>query len=300
MNINSNYNALLLGSLNVTEEQQQTDLLQLSTGKSVNRPSDNPAAAALEVDNLASTADAAQYQQNISTMQTMMQSAQSALSSVVTSLNSVISQGVEAANGTTTGAEQTQMASTVSGILNQVIGLANTSVQGVYLFGGTASSAPPFQLNSDPSTGVTYSGNSNVNTVPVGDGQTIQSNVPGGQVFTASSGNVMQALTDMVNALQSNSTSAIESATTEVQNALTTVSQQQGFYSNANSILEANNTYLQNETVTLQSQENNLVGANEAAVASNLTQEQTTEQATLEAMAKVVSMSLLNYLPTTT
>ena len=99
---------------------------------------------------------------------------------------------------------------------------------------------------------------------------------------------------------QSNSTSAIESATTEVQNALTTVSQQQGFYSNANSILEANNTYLQNETVTLQSQENNLVGANEAAVASNLTQEQTTEQATLEAMAKVVSMSLLNYLPTTT
>lgn len=300
MNVNSNCNLLLLNSLNANEEQQQTDMLELSSGKSVNTPSDNPAAAALETQNLASIADAAQYQQNISSTQSMMQSAQSALGSVVTSLNSVITQGVEAANGTISAAERTQMASTVSAALNQVIGLANTSVQGVYLFGGTASNTPPFQLNADPTTGVTYNGNSGVNTVPVGDGQTVQSNVPGDQIFAASGGNVMQSLTDMINALQSNSTAGIESATTEVTNALGTVSQQQAFYSNANTALDATNTYLQSDTVTLQTQQNNLVGANLTAVASNLTQEQTTEQATLEAMAKVLPMSLLNYLPTTT
>jgi flagellar hook-associated protein 3 FlgL len=296
--MNSNYNTLVLGSLNATQEQEQTDLLQLSTGKSVNRPSDNPAAAALEVQNLASTADATQYQQNIGSTQTMLQSAESALGSVVTSLNSVISQGVEAANGTTTAAQRTQMASTVSGILNQVISLANTSVQGVYLFGGTASSAPPFHLNSDPTTGVTYNGNSGTNTVPIGNNQNVQSNVPGDQIFTSSNGNVMQALTDMINALQSGSASGIESATTEVQNALSTVSQQQEFYSSTNNQLDATTTYLQNETVTLQTQQNNLVGANMAAAASGLTQAQTTEQATLEALAKVIPMSLLNYLPT--
>lgn len=290
---------MVLGSLNATEEQEQTDLLELSTGKSVNMPSDNPTAAALEVQNLASTSDAAQYEQNIGSTQTLLQSAESALGSVVTSLNSVISQGVEAANDTTTAAEQTQMASTVSTIRDQIISLANTSVQGVYLFAGTASSTPPFHLNSDPTTGVSYNGNTDVNTIPIGDNQNVQSNVPGNQIFTSSGGNVMQALTDMINALQSNSTSGIESATTAVQSALSTVSQQQEFYSNTNNQLDATNTYLQSETVTLQTQENNLVGANEAAVASNLTQEQTTDQATLEAIAKVIPMSLLNYLPTT-
>jgi flagellar hook-associated protein 3 FlgL len=296
MRVNSNYYAQLLNTVNTTQESQQTDLLELSTNKRVNTPSDDPTAAAQEVINLASTADAAQYEQNVSSSQIMMQSAESALSSVVTSLNQVISQGVEAANGTVSAAQQTQMASTISGTLSQIISLANTSVQGVYLFGGTASSEPPFQLNSDPTTGVTYSGNSDTNSVPVGDDATVQANVPGDQIFTASGGNVMQSVTDLINALKSNSTSDIESATNEVQKALSTVSLQQGFYTSANSQLTADNTYLQNETVTLQTQENNLVGSDTATVATALTQAQTTEQATLEAIAKVIPMSLLNYL----
>lgn len=296
MRVDSNYYAPILNSLNTIEEQQQTDMLELSTGLSVNEPSNNPTAAAEAVENVAETADAAQYEQNVSSTQTMMQSASSALSSVVTSLNSAISQGVEAANGTVTAAQQQQMASAVSGILSQVISLANTSVQGMYLFGGTATSEPPFQLNSDPSTGVTYNGNSGTNSVPIGNDESIQSNVPGDQIFAASGGNVMQSLTDLVNALQSSSTSGIESATTEVQNALQTVSLQQGYYSSASNQLDADNTYLQNVTVSLQSQENDLVGANTAQVITAMTQSQTTEEATLEALAKVQPMSLLNYL----
>ena len=296
MRVDSNYYAQILGSLDVTEQQEQSYVLQLSTGKRVNMPSDDPSAAAQQVANLAATADAAQYQQNISSTQTMMQSASSALSSVVTSLNSAISQGVEAANGTVSAAQQTEMAATVSGLRDQIIGLANTSVQGVYLFGGTASSVPPFQLNANSTTGVTYNGNSGTNTVPVGDNETVQSNVPGSQIFSASSGNVMQSLTDLINAMQSNSTSGIQSATTEVQNALQTVSLQQEFYNSSNSQLDAGSTYLQNETVSLQSQENNLVGANPAQVITDLTQAQTAQQAALAAIAKVAPMSLLNYL----
>jgi flagellar hook-associated protein 3 FlgL len=296
MRVNSNYYAQFLNSIDATQQRQQTDIEELSTGKRVNTPSDDPTAAALEVQNAAETADAAQYQQNISSTQTMLQSAGSALSSVVTNLTSAITQGVEAANGTMTAAQQTQMAATISGIRDQVISLANTSVQGVYLFGGTASSAPPFSLNSDPTTGVTYSGNSDTNTVQVGDNQTVQTNVPGNLIFASSSGNVMQSLTDLVNALQSNSTSDIESATTELQNAVTAVSGQQEVYSSASAQLTSDNTSLQTETVSLQSQENNLVGANVAAVTTDLTLAQTSQEAALEAMAKVAPMSLLNYL----
>ena len=296
MRVDSNYYAQILNSLDTTEQQEQTDVLQLSTNLRVNQPSDDPTAAAQYIGYVAAVSDAAQYEQNVSSTQTMMQSATSALSSVVTSLNSAISQGVEAGNGTVTAAQQTEMAATVSGIRDQIISLANTSVQGVYLFGGTASSNPPFQLNADPTTGVTYNGNSGINTVPVGNNETVQSSVPGEQIFSASSGNVMQSLTDLINAMQSNSTSGIQSATTEVQNALQTVSLQQGFYTSTSNQLDADNTYLQNETVSLQSQENNLVGSNSAQVITDLTEAQTTQQATLAAIAKIAPMSLLNYL----
>jgi flagellar hook-associated protein 3 FlgL len=195
-----------------------------------------------------------------------------------------------------TAAQQTQMAATLSGIRDQIIGLANTSVQGVYLFGGTASSTPPFQLNSDPTTGVTYSGNSGTNTVPVDNGQTVQSNVPGNQIFASGTGNVMQSLTDLINEVQSNSLSGIETATSELQSAVSTVSLQQEFYGSAVNQLTSDNTSLQNETVTLKSQQNNLVGADQAAVITDLTQAQTTLQAALQADAKVMPMSLLNYL----
>jgi flagellin-like hook-associated protein FlgL len=106
----------------------------------------------------------------------------------------------------------------------------------------------------------------------------------------------MQSLTDLITALQANSTSGIESATSEVQSALSTVSLQQEYYGSATDQLTSDNTSLQTETVSLQSQENNLVGANVASVATDLTLTQTSEQAALEAIAKVAPMSLLNYL----
>lgn len=296
MRVSSNYYTQILNSINSTQESLQNDTLELSTGRRVNSPSDDPAASALEVGNLASTADAAQYEQNISSTQSLLQSAGSALSSVVTSLTSAISQGVEAANGTMTATQQTQAAASISTLRNQIISLANTSVQGVYLFGGTVSNNPPFTLNSDPTTGVTYTGNSGVSTVPVGDNQTVQTNVPGDQIFASSTGNVMQSLTDLINAVQSNSTSSIETAVGELQNAVSTVSSQQEFYSSATSQLTSDNTSLQNETVSLKSQENNLVGADVATVATNMTLSQTAEQAALEALAKVAPMSLLTYL----
>ena len=51
MRVVSNYYAIILTSLDATEQRQQTDLEELSTGKRVNIPSDDPTAAALEVQN---------------------------------------------------------------------------------------------------------------------------------------------------------------------------------------------------------------------------------------------------------
>ncbi len=297
MRVAQNYYAEVIDALNNTQAREQTALTQLSTGKRVNMPSDDPAASALLIGNHVQQADVDQYEQNINSLQTLMQSADSSLSSVVTSLNQAITYGVQGANGTLSATQAATLATSVSDIRDQIISLANTSVQGVYLFGGSVTGTAPFKLDTSSNT-VTYQGNNDTNSVPIGNGDQIQSNVPGDQIFTnATNGNVMQSLTDLVNALQTDSTTGISTAVNELNTAASNVSNQRAFYGNAMNRLTAQTTSLQSTTVELKSQETSLVGVDMAVAATNLSQAQTALQATLEAAAKTMPMSLLNYLP---
>jgi flagellar hook-associated protein 3 FlgL len=286
----------MLAAIQQSEVSLQTALQQVSTGKSVNVPSDNPAAAADMVQNTLETAAVDQYTQNTTGVLNQVQTADSALSSVVSSLTQAVSLGTEGANGTNSATNQQEIAVQIQGILSSVAAQANTSYQGAYLFGGTASTTPPYTADASSPTGYTYNGNDGVNSVQVGDTLSVQVNLPGSQVFSNSSANVLGSLQSLVTALQSGSTAAIGTATNAVSAALTYVSQQRVVYGNAEGQLNAQDTYLQQETVTLASQANSLVGVDEAKAATDLSQAETANNAALAAAAKVLPNSLLSYL----
>jgi flagellin-like hook-associated protein FlgL len=142
----------------------------------------------------------------------------------------------------------------------------------------------------------TYNGTNDVNSVAVGDQLSVQVNLPGSQVFSSSSNNVLGSLSSLVTALQSGNSSDITSATAAVSSAISFIGQQQAFYSNAESQLNSQETFLQQDTVTLASQATNLIGVNLATAATNLTQAETDNSAALAAVAKVMPNTLLNYL----
>jgi len=296
MRVNPNMVPDILAALSQSQSTLNTALQEISTGKSVTVPSDNPSASADMVGNTIATANVDQYTQNVSSMQTQLQSADSALSSVVTSLTQAISLGTEGANGTNNSSDLQSIAQQVQGILESVVSQANTSNNGSYLFGGTASTAQPYTADSSSSTGYTYNGNDDSNSVAIGDHLSIQVNLPGSQIFSNSTTNVIGSLSSLVSALQSGDSSSISSATTAVSSALTYVSQQREFYSNAESQLNSQETYLQQETVSLSSQQNSLVGVDEAQAATELSQAETDNSAALAAAAKVLPNTLLNYL----
>lgn len=296
MRVNPDFTPSILTDLWASEASEQNDIEELATGKSVNEPSDNPAAAAEDVENQALQGQTDQYLQNTSSLDSMLQTADSALSSVVTSLNQAISLGVQGANGTLSSADQQQIATQVQSIQSQIVQLANTSYSGNYLFGGTASQSPPFTLDATQPTGVLYNGNSGVNTVEIAQGENMQVNVPGNQIFQGAGGNIMGSLQSLVTALQSGNTANIATATTQVSGALSYLSQQRVFYGSAVDQLNATESSLQTEQVNLQTQDTSLVGADLATVATNLSQAQTAQSATLEALAKIFPESLLNYL----
>jgi flagellar hook-associated protein 3 FlgL len=296
MRVSSNMVPDILADLQQSQSALNIALQEVSTGKSVFQPSDNPLASAQMVQNAIETADVGQYTQNITSVLANVQSASSALSSVVTALTQAISLGTEGANGGLTSANLQAIAEQVQSILNSVVSDANTSVGGSYLFGGTNSTTAPYTADSSSSTGYTYNGNGDTNSVAVGDDLSVQVNLPGSQIFTGSTNNVLGVLSSLVSALQSGDTTNIASATTAVDAAVNYVSEQQDFYSNAENQLNSQQTYLQTDTVTLASQATNLIGIDEATAATELSQAETDNSAALAAAAKVLPNTLLNYL----
>jgi len=298
MRVNPNLVPDILAGLQQSQTTLNQALEQISTGKSVNVPSDNPAAASEMVQNTIETANVDQYTQNVTAVLSKVQASDSALSSVVSSLTQAISLGTEGANSTNSAADQQAIASQVQGILSSVVSLANTSYQGAYLFGGTANSQPPYTADSSSPTGYTYNGNSGQNSVAIGDSTNVQVNLPGSQIFSNSTTNVLGSLSALVTALQSGNSSAISTATTGVTTALNYVGQQRVFYANAESQLNSQETYLQQETVNLSSQQTSLIGVDMAQAATTLSQAETDNSAALAAAAKVLPTTLLNYLAT--
>ncbi len=194
MRVNPNLVPDILAGLQQSQSTLNAALEEISTGKSVNVPSDNPAAASEMVQNTIETANVDQYTQNVTGVLSKVQASDSALSSVVSSLTQAISLGTEGANGTNSAANQQAIASQVQGILSSVVSAANTSYQGSYLFGGTANSQQPYTADPSSPTGYTYNGNSGQNSVAIGDSTSVQVNLPGSQIFSNSTTSVTRLL----------------------------------------------------------------------------------------------------------
>lgn len=160
MRVNPNPYPDLLAAVNQTQLQIDIDEQQITTGLSVNVPSDNPAAAAVLVQNADQTSQADQFQRSIGGIQGEIQNADSALNSVTAALQQAISLGVEGANGTVNASDRAALVTQVQGIQSQLLNLANLSYQGNYVFAGTATQTPPYVLDPSSSSGVTYQGNS--------------------------------------------------------------------------------------------------------------------------------------------
>jgi flagellar hook-associated protein 3 FlgL len=298
MRVNPNFVPDIENALNQSQAELNNALEVVATGKSVNQPSDNPIASAELVQNQIETANVDQYTQNVSSASSQVEAASSALSNVVSLLNQAVSDGTQGANGTISASGLQALAQDVQDVLTSVVSQANGTYQGAYLFGGTDTANTPFTANSSSSTGYQYNGNSDQNSIAVGDNQTVQVNLPGSQIFTDSSANVLGSLSQLVTALKSGNSAQIATATAAVTSALNYVSQQQEFYGNADTQLSSQTTFLQQETVSLTSQQSTLSGVNLAQAATNLSQAETDNSAALEAAAKVLPNTLLNYLAT--
>lgn len=294
MRVNPNPYPDLLTDVALNQQQINTDEQQIASGLGINVPSDNPAGAAVLVQNRDQTSQSDQFQRSIGSIQGEIQNADATLNSVITSLQQAISVGVEGANGTVSTADRAAIATQVQGIQDELLSLANLTYQGNYVFAGTATQTTPYVLDPSSPSGVTYKGNAGVNQVTLGSQFTLQSNLPGPQLFSSSGTDMFQAIQDLITSLQSGT--GIGTAVNEVSSASSAIDTQRVFYGNALNQLTAQQTYLSGQATQLAQQQNTVAGVDLTRVISNLTTAQTSVQATLEAIAQTSHVNLFDYL----
>jgi flagellar hook-associated protein 3 FlgL len=285
----------LLAALEQLQQQTATTTLELASGSSINKPSDNPAGAAEVIRLNAESSQSDSFQTSIGNINGQFSTADFTLSSVVTSLQSALSLGVEAAGGTLSASELAAIASQLTGIQSQLLSLANTTYQGQYIFAGTAT-AQPFVLDPSQTSGVRYTGNTDTNKVSIGAGYQLQTNLPGSQVFGLgkATGDMFQAISDLITAVKNNS--GIPTAVNEISTALNYVPSQRTFYDDGLNQAQSQQTYLNSQSLSLSQQLNTVTAANVATLASQLETEQTAQTATLEAIGNAPHKSLFDYL----
>jgi len=273
-----------------------TAMSQVSSGQKFVTIGADPQAVAGVIENNFEAANVDQFTQSVASLQAQFQTAGTALDSVTQALTTTIGLGIQGANGTLNQNQLDALATQVTQIEQQVLGYANTRYQGTYLFAGTAATTPPYVENSATSSGIQYVGNNEINSVEIGDTQSVQQNLPGSTIFNASGADVFQGFHDLIAALQNADTTGIANATSELQAAFASVGLQRTYYSSAEQNLNAASYTLTQETTNLTAQQDNLLQVDEATAITNMSQAQVTLDAALAAAGKVDQNSLIDYL----
>jgi len=276
----------MVGALDQTQASEQQLTSELSSGVRVTSLGQDPVASGENVLLLNQMQRDDSFTQSSSLVQGQLQVSDSALGSVVSQLTQAISLATGANNGTLNSSQLKAISNQLAGIRDEVMSLANTSYQGQYIFGGSQTSTAPFTTSTTatpPTT--TYNGDENVNFMQTPNGQSIQLNMPGDQVFTTTGANsVFEALNNLIADYSSGTT--VEKGVEDTQTlgtALNFVSQQRVTLDNSLTRLSAASDAVTNEKTQLTAAQTSLMQADLPQLSTQLSLAET-QQTALEAV----------------
>jgi flagellar hook-associated protein 3 FlgL len=295
MRVDPNYVNNMVSSLDQSQASEQQLTAELSSGVSITSLSQNPVASGENVLLLNQIQQDDSFTQSSSLVTGQLQVADSTLGSVVTQLTQAISLATSANNGTMNASDVKSIGNQLSGILDEVTSLANTSYQGQYIFAGGQTSTTPFATSTASSPAATsYNGDEDVNYLETPNGQKIQLNVPGNQVFLGSGANsVFGALNSLIADYSSGTvdTNQAVSDTEALSTSLNYVSQQRVTIDNSITQVSTASDAVTNEQTQLTAAQTNLMQADVAQVSTQLSLSETQQTALEDVIAQLNSTS---------
>jgi flagellar hook-associated protein 3 FlgL len=146
---------------------------QVSSGRRINRPSDDPSAMVRLLPLNSELANLKGLTDNAAAARETLDTGASALLEGSTALSRLKELLVQAANGTVSPSDRKSIGFEIDQLMQHMLGLANTKRGDDYLFGGTRTDQPPFRIvDNAGGTRVVYDGSNEDHEIKVAPGLT--------------------------------------------------------------------------------------------------------------------------------
>jgi|SRR5580704_32447 flagellar hook-associated protein 3 FlgL len=285
-----------LAGIETSLDRLDTTQQELSTGKRINQPSDDPSGTALTLNLNTQLANLTNYSNQVTDGTGWAQAQSSALTDITNAAQRIQELTTEAANGTQTTADMQASAQEVNQLIDEIKQDANTQYNGQYVFSGSATSTAPYQSGSND----TYGGNSGAVTRTIGPNTTltVSANLQGvlGNGQSSSDGQLLDTLRTIAGNMQSGNSSGLNanlSSLTTNLNSLTGLSANVGATQDRLQMASSRIQTLQTSDTQVLS---NTQDADMASTEINFSTQQAALTAALQAGAHIVQESLMNFL----
>ncbi|MBO8157637.1 MAG: flagellar hook-associated protein FlgL [Bacillaceae bacterium] len=169
---------------------------QLSTGKRITRPSQDPVVAMKGMNYRTELTEIQQYQRNLSEVRNWMENSDAALDKATKALHRIRELAVQASNDSYEAGQRENISKEVEQLKEHLIDIANTKVNNKYIFNGTDTNSARFDTNGDL---IAPPGNNEDVNIEVSDGVQIKANITPDNVFNEA---LFDDLDNLINDLQ--------------------------------------------------------------------------------------------------
>jgi len=181
----------LLSQVNTDENSIQKLQTQLSTGRRIERPSEDPSAAIRALAAQRAYDFKTQIATNLKAADTILGASESALSQAQSILNEMRGLAVGSSGNLLSDQERTANADLIQNAIEQLVALGNSKFRDQYLFSGSNVNAPPLQVIGNA---VRFSGTDKQLETITDYGATISSNVTADETFGTRSDQIVSTI----------------------------------------------------------------------------------------------------------
>ncbi|WP_248931063.1 flagellar hook-associated protein FlgL [Paenibacillus hamazuiensis] len=275
---------------------------QLSTGRTINKPSDNPVGMTFSLRYRSELSVNDQYESNVAGAVSWLEYTDTMLSQSGDVLQRVRELAVQGANGTNPQTALDSIKSEVDQLKAQLVNIANSEFNGKYVFNGQLTDKAPYgQATAAGDT--TDSGQINFE---IGVGVRISVNVPGNKVFgdpydpndpaKANNDNIFRVLDDLSKSLGDGNIPGVEDALGRLDKRMDVFLENRSDVGAKLNRIELAQSRLEDINVNLQSLQSKTEDADISEVITNLKTDENVYQASLSVGAKIISASLVDFL----
>ncbi|MFO0775920.1 MAG: flagellar hook-associated protein FlgL [Nitrospiraceae bacterium] len=285
---------MLTGNLARTRSRIVTAQQQISSQKRVSTPEQDPVAYGEVIEQRGEQSRTQQWQRNIQFGTQRLELADRTLSQATTALARVRELTIQAGSGTTSPEGRVAIAKEVRELQKHLVQLANSEINGQAIFAGTKTDVAPYVLGAGDN--VTYQGNTESQSVAIGEGLTAQVTIPGGEIFSGPTTNVFDGMRDLLAALETNNVPGVQTGLANIDQAMTQLANAQGRIGGLGNGLETTQTWLTQADALLTQTISEHEDADMAKAITELQLQEAALQATQATISRMFDTSLLNFL----